>query len=144
MAGLALVVLGLAAGGRWQYRRHQGRREARLRSRLAADLHNDVGTLLRQIALQSDLLQEGLADPAGQRRQLDQISEASRAAVRQLNDVVWSLDDHDDALAQLLDRRRAHAHDVLSMAGLGVVFEVPAPLPAGRLPSALRRNLYLI
>ena len=29
---------------------------------LAADLHDDVGTLLSQIALQSGLLQEGLAE----------------------------------------------------------------------------------
>jgi signal transduction histidine kinase len=103
-----------------------------------------VGTLLSQISLQSGLLREGLADGAGQRQQLGQISEASRSAVRQLNDVVWSLDAHNDHLPDLLNRMRDYAYDVLGAAGLEVKFVFPAELPGQRLPVLLRRNLYLI
>ncbi|MFD1470187.1 sensor histidine kinase [Hymenobacter caeli] len=141
LAGAALLG---AAGWRWRTRQRQHAREARLRTQIAADLHDDVGTLLSQISLQSSLLQEDLADPAAHRQQLGQIAEASRAAVRQLNDVVWSLDAHNDHLPQLLDRLRDYAYDVLVPAGLAVVFDAPAALPDGRLPTALRRNLYLI
>ena len=143
---LGLLLL-LALGGAallWAYRQRQHRRETALRNRLAADLHDDVGTLLTQISLQSGLLQEGLADATGQRRQLSQISEASRNAVRQLNDVVWSLDPHNDHLPNLLDRMRDYAYEVLSAAGLEVRFDFPEELPTQRLPALLRRNLYLI
>ncbi|WP_210514097.1 histidine kinase [Hymenobacter terricola] len=144
LAGLGLL-LGLSGGGLfWRYRRRQQRRETAIRTRLAADLHDDVGSLLSQISLQSSLLQEGLADGPGQRRQLGQISEASRSAVRQLNDVVWSLDAHNDHLPDLLDRMRDYAYDVLGPAGLEVEFAFPAAVPAQRLPVLLRRNLYLI
>lgn len=141
-----LAVLALLAGGIvvWTYKRRQRLHEETLRKRLAADLHDDVGTLLSQIALQSGLLQEGLADVEGQREQLNQIADASRTAVRQLNDVVWSLDAHNDHLPDLLDRMRDYAYEVLPPAGFEVTFEVPAALPEQRLPVLLRRNLYLI
>jgi len=143
-ASLALLALLGGGGLLWQYRRRQHRRETALRNRLAADLHDDVGTLLSQISLQSGLLQEGLTDAAGQRRQLGQIFEASRSAVRQLNDVVWSLDAHNDLLPDLLDRMRDYAQEVLGAAGLEVEFELAAAVPTQHLPLLVRRNLYLI
>ncbi|GAB3878574.1 hypothetical protein GCM10028824_40760 [Hymenobacter segetis] len=146
-AGLLVLLLLATMGGTallWRYRQHQRRRETALRNTLAADLHDDVGTLLSQISLQSSLLQEGLADAAGQRQQLGEITEASRSAVRQLNDVVWSLDAHNDHLPDLLDRMRDYAYEVLGLAGLTVTFDFPADLPDQRLSVLLRRNLYLI
>ena len=144
LAGLALL---LALGGAamlWLYRQRQQRRVTALRNSLAADLHDDVGSLLSQISMQSGLLQEGFSDGAGQRRQLGQISDASRSAVRQLNDVVWTLDAHNDHLPDLLDRMRDYAADVLGAAGLEVSFAFPAELPNQRLSVHVRRNLYLI
>lgn len=144
LLGLALLAGLGSAALLWRYRRRQQQREIALRSALAADLHNDVGTLLDQIARQSGRLQEGLADAASQRQQLDEITEASRLAVRQLNDVVWSLDAHNDHLPDLLDRMRDYAREVLGRAGLAVTFDFPAQLPDQRLSVLLRRNLYLI
>ncbi|GGF21832.1 tetratricopeptide repeat protein [Hymenobacter cavernae] len=54
--GLGLLAL-LTGGLLWLYRRQQRRRENALRTRLATHLHDDVGTLLSQISLQSRLLQ---------------------------------------------------------------------------------------
>ena len=52
-----LGVLLLAGGLFWRYRRRQQQREATrdaaLRQRLAADLHDDVGALLTQISQHS-------------------------------------------------------------------------------------------
>jgi len=144
LAGIALLIGVGAVGFFWSYRQRQRRREMALRNSLAADLHDDVGSLLSQISMQSGLLQEGLADEPGQRRQLVQISDASRSAVRQLNDVVWSLDAHNDHLPDLLDRMRDYAYDVLGAAGLEPRFNFPAELPTHRLPVLLRRNIYLI
>ena len=146
--GGALLLLLLAGGGAllWGYRRRQARRETSLRTQIAADLHDDVGTLLSQISLQSQVLQACLfqTDPAGQQRQLGQIGEASPSAVRQLNDVVWSLDAHNDTLPQLLDRLHDYTHEALHPLGVPVGFEVPAQVPARHLSLAVRRNLYLI
>lgn len=142
----ALLVLVLAGTGLllWRYRRRQRVAAAALRHQLAADLHDDVGTLLSQISMQSGVLQAGLADAACQQQQLGQIAQASQLAVRQLNDVVWSLDAHNDTLPGLLDRLRDYAYEVLAPAGLAITFDMPASFSANALPTNLRRHLYLI
>ncbi|QHJ05806.1 tetratricopeptide repeat protein [Hymenobacter busanensis] len=141
--GLLLLALGLGLGW-WVYRRRQQRREAALRRQLAADLHDDVGTLLTQIALQTDLLQEGLASPEEQPLQWAEVAGRSRLAVRQLNDVVWGLDAQNDTVPDLLNRLRDYAHEVLVPSGRDVRFVADPPASGTPLSAAVRRQLYLI
>lgn len=143
-SGILLAAL-LAGGLLWWYRRRQSRRELAMRTRLAADLHDDVGSLLSQISLQSALMKDGLYSPDEQREQLQEMADASRAAVRLLNDVVWAIDAHNDHLTNLVDRMHDYAFEVLHPAGVEVQFDAPDDLPTvDRLPVLVRRNLYLI
>ena len=136
-------LLGLTLFG--AYRRRQRRREAQLRHQLAADLHDDVGSLLSQIAMQTDLLQEGLAPAEQQPRQWAEVAGNSRLAVRQLNDVVWNLDAQNDSVPNLLDRLRDYAHEVLVPTGRDVRFEgSEAAGAAPDLTAQVRRHLYLV
>jgi signal transduction histidine kinase len=147
------LLLGALAGGSLllslsltgAYRRRQRRRDAALRHQLAADLHDDVGSLLSQIALQTDLLQEGLGSPEEQPAQWAEVAGNSRLAVRQLNDVVWNLDAHNDTVPNLLNRLRDYAHEVLVPTGRDVRFvgdEATGAAP--ELSAPVRRHLYLI
>jgi signal transduction histidine kinase len=135
-----LLVLGLTAA----YRRRQRRRDAALRSQLAADLHDDVGTLLSQIALKTDLLQEGLGEPGQQQQHWAEVADSSRMAVRHLNDVVWNLSAHNDSVPDLLNRLRDYAHEVLVPSGRDVRFLAEARWAEPHLAAPVRRNLYLI
>jgi len=147
-----LLLGGLAAGGLLlggafigAYRRRQRRREAALRHQLAADLHDDVGSLLSRIALQTDLLQEGLGAPGQQQTQLAEVAGNSRLAVRQLNDVVWNLDAQNDTVPNLLNRLRDYAHELLVPTGRDVRFVADEAAGASADLSPLaRRQLYLI
>lgn len=141
LGALGAGALLLAGGSFVLYRRRQQGRETALRRQLAADLHDDVGGLLSQIALQSDLLQEGLLAPA----QLAEMAGNSRLAVRQLNDVVWNLDTQNDSVPNLLDRLRDYAHEVLVPTGRDVRFVADAALGSSpELSAPVRRGLYLI
>ena len=137
------LLLGLALLS--TYRRRQRRRETALRHQLAADLHDDVGALLSRIALQTDLLHEGLGTPAAHQTQLAEVADNSRLAVRQLNDVVWNLDADNDSVPNLLNRLRDYAHDVLVPTGRDVRFVADAAAGATlSLAAPVRRQLYLI
>ena len=148
LLGVAGLLTVLAGGSFWQYRRRQQAQRARaataLRTRLAADLHDDVGHLLTQLAMQSNVLRETAALPLPQQARLDTLAGTARYAVQQMTDVVWSLQDEVMTLPQLLDRMRDHAHQTLSPAGLDVDFRVSAGLPTQPLTAELRHNLYLI
>lgn len=147
VAGLAaLVFAGLFLAGYllWRYRQREARRRDALRTRIAADLHDEVGSMLTQISMQSTLLREGRYAPAQQQAYLDQMADASRRAARQMSDAVWSIDARNDSAASLLDRLRDHAHEVLPPADLEFDFQAEAGLEAVALPLATRQALYYI
>ena len=147
----ALALLLLAGGGALfaRYRRRQAAARAadaaRLRQRLAADLHDDVGNLLTQISMQSSLLREAPGSPAQLLARLDQLTTTARQATQGMADVVWGLHQPTHSLPELLDRMRDHAHEVCFPLGLEVDFEArPAAAAAVRLAPEALQSLYLI
>ena len=149
--GSGAVLLLLAAVtffGRYRRRQAAARAlaETTLRRRIAAELHDDVGSLLTQVSMESELLRLGLTPAADQPEQLRRMASSSRDAVRQMADVVWGLGqlDHAATLGPLLDRMRDHADLMLPPAGLELVFETDAALPALPVPAAVQQTLYLI
>jgi signal transduction histidine kinase len=144
LAALGAGVLAVAGYLFWHYRRREARRQEALRTRIAADLHDEVGSMLTQISMQSTLLSEGRYAPAQQQVYLDQMSEASRRAARQMSDAVWSIDARYDSAASLLDRLRDHAHEVLPPANVELDFGADAGLVTATLPLATRQALYYI
>ncbi|AMR27736.1 hypothetical protein A0257_11940 [Hymenobacter psoromatis] len=144
LAGLGALLLAMSGGILWRYRRRERRRQEALRTRIAADLHDEVGSMLTQISMQSTLLREGHYAPAQQQAYLEQMSEASRRAARQMSDAVWSIDARYDSAASLLDRLRDHAHEVLPPAGLELDFRADTALATATVPLATRQALYYI
>ena len=135
-----LLTLGL---GWWatRQRRLRTEREARLRNRIAADLHNEVGTLLARVSMQADLLHQQQPEPSPA---LDRLLGNSRAAARTMRDIVWSIDAQADTVGALLDRIRDHLDQTATPAGLltqlitnGLRNDLP-------LRPELRQHLYLI
>jgi signal transduction histidine kinase len=141
---VALGVVILTGGFVWSYRRRKARDEAALRARLAADLHDDVGSLLTQLTIQSGLLRENAYTAEQQRARLDRLADTSRRAALQLIDVVWSLDAANDTFTHLLERLREHAHDVLGSAEIGVDFIVDSQVESARFAPEIRQHIYLI
>ena len=117
----------------------------RVRTRIATDLHDDIGSSLSQIAILSEVasrqvdrahpkLAEPLADIAG----------ISRELVDSMSDIVWAIDPERDHMEDLVHRMRRFASDVLSPRDIRLVFQPPAEeqdLPMG---ADLRRQIFLI
>lgn len=112
----------------------------RMRVRIASDLHDDVGSALTEIALQSDFLQtrdvaEGLEDS------LQQIGEQSRKIVSSLDDIVWSIDARNDTMGDLTDRMQDHVNRMLPQMEITYDFEGDMQ---EKLKVSHKENLYLI
>jgi signal transduction histidine kinase/tetratricopeptide (TPR) repeat protein len=144
LMALAWVVLMVSAYLLWRYRRREALRQEALRTRIASDLHDEVGSMLTQISMQSTLLREGHYTPAQQQAYLDQMADASRRAARQMSDAVWSIDARYDSVASLLDRLRDHAYEVLPSAGLEFDFAAEPTVVTVPLPLTTRQALYYI
>ena len=108
----------------------------RVRTRLATDLHDDVGSSLARISILSEVGRRDL-DPAGETARLfSEIGETSRGVIDALGDAIWSIDPRHDDLQSLADRLRHFATDLLEGRGIACRIEVPVRRrrrrPAGR------------
>lgn len=112
----------------------------RMRVQIASDLHDDVGSALTEIALQSDFLQTmEVADSL--QESLQQIGSQSRKIVSSLDDIVWSIDARNDTVGDLTDRMQDHVNSVLSERQIQYHFEGNMQ---EKLEVSLKENLYLI
>ncbi|HEY3349761.1 MAG TPA: two-component regulator propeller domain-containing protein [Thermoanaerobaculia bacterium] len=116
----------------------------RVRTRLATDLHDDVGSSLARISILSEVGRRDL-DPAGETARLfSEIGETSRGVIDALGDAIWSIDPKHDDLQSLADRLRHFATDLLEGRGIACRIEVPSGAGGVDLPAEPRRHLFLL
>lgn len=115
----------------------------RMRVRIASDLHDDVGSSLTEIALQTDFLQTSkLSDEV--KNSLLQIGTQSRKIVSSLDDIVWSIDARNDSMGDLTDRMQDYANNILLSRQIKVHYDFDELDSNTRIPVEMRENLYLI
>ena len=90
MAVASVFVVGLVVL-LYRYRVAQLVAIERVRTRIATDLHDDIGASLSQIAILSELAR-GEADVSpGTANTLDRIATTSRELVESMGDIVWAI-----------------------------------------------------
>ena len=132
------------------YRAHRARlsravQTERLRSRIATDLHDDIGSSLSQIAILAEVArrragasQPGVAEP------LASIASTSRDLVDAMSDIVWAVNPRTDSLGDLTRRMHRFAEETLGGADIALTFSAPPEEVDLKVGADLRRELYLI
>lgn len=111
------------------------------RTRIAKDIHDDLGAGLTQITLLSELARR---EPSAQAEgHLERISDSARKMTRRIDEIVWAVDPQHDTLNGLMDYISAFTEDFLRTAGVRCRMDMPAALPALHLSAELRYNLFL-
>jgi signal transduction histidine kinase len=115
----------------------------RMRTAIATDLHDDIGSSLSQIAVLSEVARAG--ENLRTQESLQRVAVLAREMVDSLGDIVWSIRAVPEGLDSLVSRMREFALDLL--AGQGIDFELRSP-PAGQsvpqLSLQARRHLFLM
>ncbi|TAD82340.1 MAG: hypothetical protein EAY75_16585 [Bacteroidetes bacterium] len=136
---LALTFMGVLYAF-YRYRLYQLKAEERLRTKIAADLHDDIGSTLTSVKLFTEL---GIS--TNSTAQLPQIKQGIQEASVGLRDIIWVMDSRNNNAAQLINRLQKFAAPLCQAAGIALQWQVEAPaLEKLELPLALRRDLYLI
>jgi signal transduction histidine kinase/ligand-binding sensor domain-containing protein len=117
----------------------------KVRSRIAIDLHDDIGASLTQIAILSEVAQTksrsgngAVAEP------LTKISMVTNELVGTMSDIVWSINPAKDHLSDLIQRMRRFASDVLSAKGITLQFYAPNLDKEVIINTNVRREVFLI
>ena len=114
----------------------------RIRTRIATDLHDDIGASLSQIAIVSEALSRRTGVEHQFQEPLSQIATDSREMVTSMSDLVWSIDPRRDRLHDLVQRMRRFSGDMFAARDIRSRFS--APSSDLLLSIEQRRHLYLI
>ncbi len=144
---VAMVTLTLGSVVYWfyRYRLAQTLKVERVRTRIATDLHDDIGTTLSLISMASEVARE--RSPVGDQRMTDAlslISGTSSELVDSMSDIVWAVNPSRDHLVDLIKRMRRFASDVFSAHSIAFRFEAPSDERDIPLGTELRREVLLI
>ena len=144
--GLAVVVMQLTLRRRHKQQvEHLKNQHAveRERTRIAQDLHDDLGTTLTQI----DILGARASRPGipviEAMKQLGVIRTKSKEMITALDEIVWAVNPRNDSLASLVEYLCGFAEDFLAKASIHCRLDMPEDLPDVALQADLRHNLFL-
>ncbi len=150
MTASAMALLGAVVGTvhlvSTQKLKRQLRQQATLekeRSRIARDLHDQLGANLTQVSLLGELVEADKDLPDEVEAHAQQITQTSRETTRALDEIVWATNPANDTLEGLINYVCKYAQDYLALAGLRYRLEVPSQLPATPLLPEVRHNVFL-
>lgn len=125
-----------------RYRLHHLLAVERVRTQLATDLHDDLGSGLAEIAILSEVARRQELPRAIEL--LDGIAGRARSLRETMTDIVWSVDPREDCLADLVRRLRQVAFTMLESEERKVEFLAPCEEQLkGEVAPAIRRHLLL-
>jgi signal transduction histidine kinase len=136
----AALAFGLVIGA-YQYRVHQLRQTEQTRSRIADDLHDDIGSKMSSIALMVEMVANTLALDQDQKGQIAEISRTARAVVDDLRDAIWIVDAENDDLTALIERMKQVAAQMLREHSFKL--QIDDTLPSVTVRMEQRRNILL-
>lgn len=115
----------------------------KMRVQIASDLHDDVGSSLTELALQSDFLQAfEISDEM--KGTLMQMGEQSRKIVSSLDDIVWSIDSRNDTAGDLTDRMQDYVNQMFKNGKCKVIYHFEELDMDEKIPVQIKENIYLI
>ncbi len=160
--GVLLVVLAIAAIWITQLRRLVEQRTTQLRgeiqererierqhaleaerSRIARDLHDDLGSSLTEISVLASTGQRPLTAENNHSNLFRVISGKARGLIAALDVIVWAVDPEDNSLQSLADYLSGYAADFFSHTNLACRFKVPVVFPQLTLEGRVRHDLLM-
>ncbi len=117
----------------------------RVRSRLARDLHDDMGSTLSTINILSNMaLQQKSFNEVKSREYMSTINNNTSQMMEAMDDIVWSINPANDSIAKIITRMKETAGAVLEPRQIDYHFEVNPAVPELRLSMEARREIFLI
>lgn len=112
-----------------------------LRVKISSDLHDDVGSILTGLAMQSELMAYQVKE---KKDELMALSSQSRDAMERMRDTVWAIDSRKDHFYNLIDRMKEYSNRHFKNTHFKITFEFDKENMKEGINPDVRQNLYLI
>lgn len=113
------------------------------RTRVAQDLHDELGATITEVTMLGSLAQTPSLPAESKERYLDQLTNVSRSLVATLDEIVWAVNPKYDSVASLASYYSLFAQRFLNLAGIACRLQVAESFPATPLDSRLRHGVFL-
>jgi signal transduction histidine kinase len=137
LVGLAIFALAWAF---YRLRINQLKKEQRIRTKLASDLHDDLGSTMNSVKLYANLAI--MEYPNGKYPPL--IKESTQEAITGIRDMIWVLDDSKDSIEDLLTRISNFANPLCDANHVQYIQGFSEEARNHKLGQEERRNLYMM
>ncbi|MEO5917830.1 MAG: histidine kinase [Luteolibacter sp.] len=114
------------------------------RTRIARDMHDDLGTRVTFINMSAALAQRDIEKaPENAKRHLTKMNESTRDLILAMDDLVWAVDPAHDTLDHLASHLAAMAGEMFRDSPVRCRLDIPSLLPALPLGSEVRHHIAL-
>jgi signal transduction histidine kinase/ligand-binding sensor domain-containing protein len=113
------------------------------RTRIATDMHDDLGAGLSRIKFLSQSLANKKIEDEYTRTSLEKITGYSDEMTEKMGEIVWALNEKNDTLADLIAYTRSYTMEYLANHGIQCEANTPLHLQETFIPGETRRNIFL-
>ncbi len=140
---MLLLVLGFMLF--YRYRKGRQIQELSLRNKIAADLHDDIGSTLSSIRMYSEMLKSQMPDSTSSTSfMLEKISHNAKESVESMSDIVWMINPKNDEVSNLISRIEQYATEMCMGKEIELIIQKSEGLENIRISMEGRKNIYLI
>lgn len=108
------------------------------RSRIASDMHDDIGADLTQISMWSGILKLSKDEKV-----IDRITNSSNEVLQKMEQIIWALNSFQNHTSDLIVYLREFASQYLEGIDIHLSFQADEALPELELSAILKRNIFL-
>ncbi|MCD6050610.1 MAG: two component regulator propeller/histidine kinase domain protein [Verrucomicrobia bacterium] len=116
----------------------------RERTRIAQDMHDDLGARITRIGLLTELVRRKAPKNEEMDKVSSRIEEATREVVHTLDEIVWAVNPKNDTLDRLAAFIAQYAEDYFEITPIHCRLDLPTNLPAVPLSAEMRHSLFLV
>lgn len=127
----------------FRYRERRRLEQEMLRLRIARDLHDEMGSTLSSISILSEAALRHLQADIDRAR-FGAIGERARQVMEAMADMVWSVNPRNDDMANVLQRMKEFAIEILEPVAINLHFTADPPVSELPLRMEQRKDLYLL
>ena len=113
------------------------------RTRIATDMHDDLGAGLSQIKFLSEAIGMKRQKHLPIEEEVSSIRSFSDEMIDKMGEIVWALNEKNDTLNDLLSYTRSYAVEYLEQNGIKCHVDEPDNIPQLTVSGEFRRNIYL-
>jgi signal transduction histidine kinase len=140
---LVILVAGFILFSVYRYKVRELLRLERLRTRIATDLHDDVGSTLSSISILSDILAQQIENPQSA-KMLSTIGANAHKMLEKIDDIIWVVNPTNDRFQNLGLRIREFAIPLFESRNIQFEIRLDKQMNTLQLSMEVRRNIYLI